>query len=242
MKFNKAALAVLCLINLSAMAQEMVYNSESLKIEQLTEHVYRHISYLNTEAWGKVECNGMIVMEGGEALVFDTPVGSPSGKELINWVVQKGASVKAVVATHFHYDCLGELDAFHDAGVPSYGSHRTISLAKSIDNPVPQVGFADSLLMTAGRLEIIIQYYGEGHTTDNVVVYVPEAETIFGGCLVKAMGAGKGNLEDANTKAWPFTMEKIVKELPNLRLVIPGHGQPGGVELLEYTARMFREK
>lgn len=242
MKFNKATLTVFCLINLSAMAQEMVYSSESLKIEQWSEHIYRHISYLNTEAWGKVECNGMLVIKGGEALVFDTPVGAPSGEELINWIEEKGASVKAVVATHFHYDCLGELDAFHAAGTPSYASYKTIGLAKNIDNPVPQTGFEDSLRLIAGGLEVITRFYGEGHTSDNLVVYVPEAETIFGGCLVKAMGAGKGNLEDANTKAWPFTMEKIVKGLPNLRLIIPGHGQPGGVELLEYTARMFREE
>ena len=56
------------------------------------------------------------------------------------------------------------------------------------------------------------------------------------------MRAGKGNLADADVKAWPKTIAPIKKEVPNLEIVIPGHGKKGGIELLECTQAMFETK
>ena len=38
----------------------LAYDSPTLKVKKLTEHTYQHVSYLQTETWGKVGCNGMI--------------------------------------------------------------------------------------------------------------------------------------------------------------------------------------
>lgn len=64
---------------------------------------------------------------------------------------------------------------------------------------------------------------------------------MFGGCLVKTMNAGKGNLADANTASWSATVEQVKRAYPDVRFVIPGHGATGGVELLDFTARLFQE-
>ncbi len=53
------------------------------------------------------------------------------------------------------------------------------------------------------------------------------------------MNAGKGNLEDANVEEWSATVEKIKKDLPNLKMVVPEHGEYGGAELLDYTIQLF---
>ena len=45
------------------------YDSETSKIEQLSENTYRHISYLKTENFGKVACNGMIVTDTGAVIL-----------------------------------------------------------------------------------------------------------------------------------------------------------------------------
>ncbi len=93
--------------------------------------------------------------------------------------------------------------------------------------------------LTVGSKKVITEYLGEGHTKDNVVGYFPAEKVLFGGCLIKAVGAGKGNLEDANTKAWSETVRQVQSKYHEAEIVIPGHGKYGGQELLTYTIEMF---
>ena len=73
----------------------------------------------------------------------------------------------------------------------------------------------------------------------NVVGYFPEDKVVFGGCLIKTVGAGKGNLEDANVAAWPATVSKVKATYSKAEIVIPGHGKTGGTELFDYTIKLF---
>jgi len=50
------------------------HQSQTLTIQKVTDHVYQHISYLNTDSFGKVACNGMVVFAKNEAIIFDTPL------------------------------------------------------------------------------------------------------------------------------------------------------------------------
>lgn len=228
--------------SLFAQQSKLSYDSETLKIEQISPHVFVHISYLNTQDFGKVGCNGMVVIHEGEALVLDTPADEQSSAALIHWLeVEQKVKVKAVLATHFHNDCLGGLGAFHAKGIPSYGSSRTLALAKEAGEQVPQNQFQKSLVLEAGGMEVQIGFFGEGHTQDNVVAFVPSDQVLFGGCLIKEVGAGFGYLGDANTEAWSKTVSRIKGEYPNLEAVIPGHGKIGGAELLDFTIQLFKE-
>lgn len=182
----------------------------------------------------------MIVINGGEALVFDTPADNESSKELISWLeTEQKLKVKGVLATHFHDDCVGGLDAFHAKGIPSYGSFKTNSLAKAEGNLVPENGFEDDLILEVGKLKVVTRFLGEGHTRDNVVTYVPSDQVLFGGCLIKEVGAGVGFLGDANTAAWSETVTRVKSTFSDVRTVIPGHGKIGDSELLEFTIRLF---
>ncbi len=228
---------------LSAQQTKFLYQSETLQIEQVSPNTFVHISYLSTQDFGKVACNGMIVINGDEALVIDTPADNETSLELITWMEkERKVVVKAVLATHFHVVCVGGLEEFHAHGVPSYGSLKTIALAKSAGFPEPENGFEDQLILEVGELRVTNQFLGEGHTRDKVVTYVPSDQVLFGGCLVKALGAGFGNLEDANTKAWSSTVSKVKSTFPDVRAVIPGHGKVGDVDLLDFTIKLFTDK
>lgn len=228
---------------LFAQQTQSIYQTESLEIEQISPNTFVHISYLNTQDFGKVACNGMIVINGGEALVFDSPTEDEASAELIGWLEnEQKVRVKAVLATHFHNDCVGGLKAFHAKGVPSYGSFKTIALAKAGGDPVPEKGFDEQLILEVGDLEVVSKFFGEGHTRDNVVAYVPADQVLFGGCLIKELRAGLGYLGDANTASWSETVSKVKSNFPDIRRVIPGHGKIGDVELLDYTIRMFEGK
>jgi len=216
----------------------ITYESENLKIVQITDNSFIHISYLETETFGKVPCNGLIYLNSNQAVVFDTPTNNPASKELIKWIqsTQK-AEIKGVFFNHFHIDCTGGQDALNEAEIPIYAHTKTLEL---LDNPKGPKVFTEQMSLTVGDEEIVGHHLGEAHTIDNIVCYIPSEELIFGGCMVKSIGAKKGNLEDANIEEWSNTIEKIKREYPNLKTIVPGHGKHGGTELLDYTIELFK--
>lgn len=228
-------------LTISARAQE-VYSTDNLKIVQVAEHTFIHISYLKTEDFGNVACNGMVAIDQNEAIVYDTPTDDDTSRELINWVQNTLKSkITAVVATHFHSDCLGGLQAFHDKKIPSFANKLTIELAEKKGSVAPQTGFITHFEHAVGGTVVTSYFPGTGHTQDNIVAYFSKDQVLFGGCLIKSLGAGKGNLEDATPGKWPDTVRKLKAKYPDVKTVIPGHGKPGDLELLNYTIKKFQD-
>ncbi len=220
--------------------QYVTHESANLTVIKISENVYQHISYLQTNDFGKVPCNGMIVVDGNEAAVFDTPTNAESSKELIQFLKERNFKINSVVATHFHDDCIGGLDEFHKIGVPSYANKKTIEFLKNSTQNIPQNGFEKEMVLNVGHKKVYLEYFGEGHTRDNIVAYFPDEKTLFGGCLLKEMNATKGYLGDANEDAWSETVTKLKTKYPNIAFVIPGHGESGGMELVDYTISLFQ--
>jgi metallo-beta-lactamase class B len=240
--------ALLLLTILSCTSQQgtrrskTVYKSENLIIYQVSKNSFKHISYKQTNDFGNVPCNGLVVRNNNEAIIFDTPVNDETSKELIKWVeITLDCKINAIIPTHFHDDCLGGLKAFHDSEIPSYAYFKTIELAKENNYTVPKNSFKDSLRLEVGNESIIVKFFGEGHTKDNVVGYFPSEFILFGGCMIRAIGMNQGYLGDANVKEWSTTVEKVKKEYPNVRIVVPGHGNHGDIGLLDYTINLYKQ-
>jgi metallo-beta-lactamase class B len=218
-----------------------VYHSEDLIITQISHNAFLHTSFKQTNDFGNVPCNGMIVRDSNEVVVFDTPTNNKSADDLINFIKEKlHCKINAIVPTHFHDDCLGGLASFHKSKIPSFGNFSTIELAKANNVVVPQNGFKDSLKLSLGNTYAVVKYFGQGHTKDNVVGYFPKENILFGGCLIKELDATKGYLGDANVSEWSNTVDKVKQQYPNVKIVIPGHGEIGGIELLDYTIKLFK--
>ncbi len=218
-----------------------IYKSGFLTIIQISENAFQHISYKQTQDFGNVSCNGLVVRDNNEVIVFDTPTNDKSSLELIKWIKEKmHCNINAVIPTHFHDDCLGGLKAFDDNNIPSYANAKTIELAKQDQAVVIKNAFKDSLILKVGNQSISARFFGEGHTKDNVVGYFPSEHIMFGGCLIKELKANKGYLGDANISEWSATVEKVRKEYPNVKVVVPGHGACGDKSLLDYTINLFK--
>ena len=215
-------------------------NADILKIEKITDNAYLHISYLQTKNFGNVACNGLVYMDEKEAVVFDTPVNAGASDALLDWLEKEKIKTKAVVVNHFHVDCLGGLNKFHKRNISTYASNKTIELAKGEEVIFPKNGFDENMELKIGGEKIHLKYFGEAHTVDNIIGWMPNEKMLFGGCMVKSVGSGKGNLADANVDTWSETVSKIKNEYPDLKYAIPGHGKTGGVELLDYTINMFQ--
>lgn len=225
----------------AAFKPKEVYQSDILIVTQIAENSFEHTSYKQTNDFGNVPCNGVIVRNSNEAIVFDTPTNDTSAAALIKWIKETlHCKINAIIPTHFHDDCLGGLKAFDENGIPSYAYFKTIELAKENKYVVPKNSFNDSLILKIGDKNIIVQFFGEGHTKDNVVGYFPSDRVLFGGCLIKELDAGKGYLGDANVGEWSSTVGKIKKAYPNVKIIVPGHGEYGNKKLLDYTIQLFK--
>ncbi|MBP2616884.1 CHM family subclass B1 metallo-beta-lactamase [Chryseobacterium jejuense] len=222
-------------------AAKEIYKSENLIITQISENSFVHTSFKQTNDFGNVPCNGLIVKNSSETIVFDTPINDKSSEELIQWISKTlHSKINAVIPTHFHDDSAGGLQAFHNHNIPSYSYIKTIELAKENNFVVPQNSFKDALVLKIGNEKVTAKFFGEGHTKDNVVGYFPSENILFGGCLLKELEASKGYLGDANVSTWSATVENVKKEYPNVKIVIPGHGEYGDQSLLDYTISLFK--
>lgn len=220
---------------------KIVFKSKELVVTQIALNSFEHTSFKQTVDFGYVPCNGLLVRDGSETIIFDTPTNDKSAELLIKWVKETlHCTIKAIIPTHFHDDCLGGLQAFHDNAIPSYAYFKTIEFAQENKYVVPQNSFRDSLVLKVGNEKIVTQSFGEGHTRDNVVGYFPKENILFGGCLLKEMGASKGYLGDANVAEWSNTVERIKNHYPNLQVIVPGHGKYGDKKLLDYTISLFK--
>ena len=218
-----------------------VYRSHDLIVTQIAENAFEHTSFLQTKDFGNVLCNGLMVRNSHELIIFDTPTNDKGSEELIQWIKETlHCKINAIIPTHFHNDCLGGLKTFHENDIPSYAYFKTVELAKENKFVVPENSFKDSLVLQVGNENVIAQFFGEGHTRDNIVGYFPGEHIMFGGCLIKELGAGKGYLGDANVAAWSGTVEKVKKAYPNVKMIVPGHGGRGNKKLLDYTIKLFK--
>ena len=220
-----------------------IYKTNSLIVTQISENSFTHKSYLQTNDFGNVPCNGLIVRDGNEVIVFDSPTNNNSSETLIKWINETlNCKINAIIPTHFHDDCLGGLKAFDDNNIPSYAYFKTVELAKEHKYEIPKNSFKNSIIIKVGDKDVTVKFFGEGHTKDNVVGYFSSENIMFGGCLIKSLNANKGYLGDANVAEWSNTVEKVKMEYPNVKIIVPGHGVYGDKKLLDYTIKLFNTK
>lgn len=82
-----------------------------------------------------------------------------------------------------------------------------------------------------------IFFPGSGHQLDRLA---PRAAVLAGGCLVRALAwASMGNTSEADLESWPLAVATLEQRYLDVRVVVPGHGDPGGPELLAHTRELL---
>jgi metallo-beta-lactamase class B len=233
-------LTLVFLLNSTAICQTVskkITINKDLQIVPLTPNTYIHVSYAEFAGFGRVECNGMILRDGDKAFLFDTPPTELLTRTLVDWITQTmKLKIVGFIPNHWHSDCMGGLGYLQSIGVKSYANQMTIEIARTKNLPVPATGFKDSLGLKIGNTDFSCYYLGAGHSMDNIVVWIPTEKILFAGCLVKEISSeGLGNTADGDLKAYPETINKILRKFGDAKIVIPGHGAFGGIELIKHT-------
>lgn len=210
-----------------------------LEIVKLSENNYQHISYLKLSQSNFYPCNGYVYISDGEAIIFDSPLDETNASQLIDFLQKElNVTIKGVVVNHFHADAAGGLEAFAKANIPSYASSKTAQILGKDGIEITHP-FETKQELKIGNTVIENTYFGPAHTQDNIVSYIQEENLLYGGCMIKSIHAGKGNLTDADVKQWPETVSKVKEAYPEVQVVVPGHGGKGDASLLEYTIKLF---
>lgn len=219
---------------------EKIFITKNIRIIKISGNAYVHVSYDNIPSFGRVASNGLIITDNGHAYLFDTPVSDSLTKKLVNWIEDTlKCRIAAFVPNHWHSDCIGGLAYLQSLGIKTYANEKTIKIAVSKKLPVPANGFKDSLILNQNSKKIICYYFGAAHTQDNIVVWIPSERILFPGCMVKSMESnGLGNTADGDLSEYPQTLGKIINKFKNIKYVIPGHGNIGGMELIYHTLRL----
>ncbi|WP_319476485.1 MBL fold metallo-hydrolase [Marispirochaeta aestuarii] len=169
------------------------------------------------------------------------------------------------INTGFHIDNLGGNQELINRNIPIYGSSLTCKLLdnqsritmskmmnwlKGVENkkyrdvysdfqffrPTRTFDINEEQRLTFGSEEVVIYYPGPTHTYDNLLVYIPGRKLLFGGCMILSADADKvGFVEDGNLQEWAKSLLKLEERFESIRIVIPGHGNPGSSALIEHT-------
>lgn len=174
-----------------------------------------------------MDANSIIYVDGKDAYYIDTPWNSTDMPELMAWLDVRGLTLKKTVFTHFHEDQTGGLDYLLDNKFNTFSSNKTNQLLikqgkSAANNEFTGVNFE----FLKDKIEVY--YPGPGHSPDNLVVWLPKENILVGGCLLRANEVNSiGWIGDADTEKWALSVQKVQEKFPNVKLVIPGHGEMG---------------
>ena len=177
---------------------------------------------------------------GGNTTVFVTADGvvlvdtklANNGEAILNQVrTVTDKPVSMIINTHVHPDHNGSNDYFKAARptieVVAHENTSKWVKANPRANPamLPGRTFTDKTTLGTGKDRIDLYYFGPGHTNGDAFVVFPAVRAM---CIGDLMAWNMAPLIDPATGgsviALPDTLEKAMKGIKNVELVIEGHG------------------
>jgi len=133
-------------------------------------------------------------------------------------------------------------------GYTSSAFYMTIKLMKpyfeelaeshiKIRTRVPDTYIFEEMRLDGSRLKVVLVDKGKGHTESDLIMYLPEEKILFAGDLLFNEAhpyLGYGYTEELKERLAEL---EIMKPL----IIVPGHGDPGGTEMIRSMADYIEE-
>jgi glyoxylase-like metal-dependent hydrolase (beta-lactamase superfamily II) len=206
---------------------------------------------------------GVVLGDDG-VLVVDTRSSAPQAEEIVADLRElTDLPIRAVVNTHGHYDhAFGNTTLrAAAAGVPIWGHARCETMLREtgprqrdavvalfpdradefasveIDPPDRTFMVDANVPFDAGGRQVQLRYLGRGHTDNDIVILVTDAEVLFAGDLLE--NGAPPFFGDGWPIDWPATAERLVELVDGV--VVPGHGDPADRAFAVRQMIEFRE-
>lgn len=188
---------------------------------------------------------GVVLGDSG-ALIIDTRTSHRQAAEtLADLRAITPLPVRVVINTHGHYDHAFGNHVFRPAEI--WGHDRCVTMIREtgeqqraraaaavpdiaeelaevvLDPPDQTFSESATVEIDPGGRSVQLRYLGRGHTDNDIVVEVPDAEVLFAGDLLE--NDATPFFGDAYPLDWPGTVERLVELATGV--VVPGHGSIG---------------
>jgi glyoxylase-like metal-dependent hydrolase (beta-lactamase superfamily II) len=206
-----------------------------------------------------------IVLGDATALVLDTGMGPESGRRVLELARAKAGSRRLVLTlTHFHPEHAFGAQAFTGEAHSVVNASQADELARKgsvyvemfktfgpevaaaleeVELVGPDETYTGSMTIDLGGRAVSLTEHGPAHTLGDQTALVEDASVLFAGDLVEEgcfpiFPFFPPDDADVDGSAWIRVLEEL--EALGPRLVVPGHGSVGGVEMIA-TQRDFME-
>jgi len=213
--------------------------NKSVEFYKINDSTFIHTTYKIYNGFN-TPSNGLISITSKGIVLIDTPWDDEQTSALIDSCKNKfNKEIILALITHYHDDRIGGIKTLLKNDVKVFSSKLTADKATEFNFPRPKEIFANDTTFQIAKSNFEFYFPGAGHTIDNTVIYLPQSKILFGGCLVKSMQSNsKGNITDADLKAWPNSLKNLLAKFDDAKIVIPGHGNYGGKELIEHSIKI----
>ncbi|MBO0934242.1 subclass B1 metallo-beta-lactamase [Fibrella aquatilis] len=228
------------------LAQAQAPQKPPLSVTPLSAQVYVHTTY-GVYQGTSVPSNGLIINTNDGVVLVDTGWDSDGNtdntRQLLRWIADSlRQPVRLCIVTHAHEDRVGGIGELRKAGVRVISTPLTARKSVKLGYEAPDGILPSDTTFTIGQEPIRCYFPGEGHTSDNIVVWLPNQQILHGGCFVKSVAAfGMGNIADANLKAWGSSIRNVMRQFGSARIVVPGHEEWGDTQSLTHTLRLLEK-
>ncbi len=218
-------------------------DSNYVELKKINDNIFLHITYEQIGG-STYPSNGLIIVTSKQLILVDTPWNNSQTKELFKLskeVFEK--DFHTAIVTHAHDDRIGGIDILLENKIDVWATELTIKEAEKNGFSSPNFILGNEEKINIDDFQIETFYPGKGHSPDNIVVYIPKYELLFGGCLIKSLQAKtRGSIKDADLQQWPLSVQKVLEKYCDSKIVIPGHGEHGDIGLLKHTIELLNKK
>lgn len=97
-------------------------------------------------------------------------------------------------------------------------------------------------MFSVGLYSFATYYPGEGHTADNIVIWLDKEKILYGGCLIKGADAENlGYLGDGNVKEYYAALRKVQERFQGPRYIIVSHSDWNNVNPLKGSIKLAKK-
>jgi cyclase len=185
--------------------------------------------------------NSGIITSDSLVIVIDTKMDDAT-KMLHDIVIQRASNKPIlVINTHFHPDHTKGNKLYKGATIIAGGNYtEDIWNEEAGKEGIPTKWLKNKMDIKMGNDTVTIFNLGKNiHTESDVVVYLHKRKILFSGDLILNKQA-PALFGKADPDAYLPAFDELQKEF-DIRKIVPGHGEVGGIEVLENFRQYFKD-